>query len=111
VLNPAGRPKNLASIERIREKFGHRVEELIENLFALSKSGSENTRLAATRELLDRIIGRPMQTVEAVAARYDVGLMYLQALQRANGAAAKVIDDGDDNSNAGARRDPTEIIQ
>jgi hypothetical protein len=49
--------------------------------------------------------------IEAVTARFDVGSMYLQALQRANGAAAKVIDGDDDNSNAGARRDPTEIIQ
>ena len=110
-LNPHGRPRGLASIEQIREKFGHRVPELIENLFILTKTGSETTKLAANRELLDRIIGKPMQTVEAVTTKFDVGAMYLAALQRANGEAAKVVDGEDDNSNAGAPRDPTERIQ
>jgi hypothetical protein len=107
-LNPAGRPRGLASIERIREKCGHRVEELIENLFELTRTGSEATKLAANRELLDRIIGRPQQVIEAVTARYDVGAMYLAALQRAQ--INTVIDGGDDNSNGGPR-DSTEIIQ
>jgi hypothetical protein len=113
-LNPQGRPKGMASIEMVREKHGHRVEELIENLFELTRTGSEATKLAANRELLDRIIGKPMQTVEAVTTRYDIGAMYLAALRRANShlaPSAPVIDGDDDNSNAGAPRDPTERIQ
>ena len=108
-LNPHGRPRGLASIEQIREKFGHRVEELIENLFELTRTGSEATKLAANRELLDRIVGRPQQVIEAVTTKYDVGALYLQALQRAQ--RNTVIDGGDDNSNAGAPRDPKEIVQ
>jgi hypothetical protein len=82
-LNPHGRPRGLASIEQIREKYGHRVFELIENLFELTQTGSESTKLAANRELLDGIVGRPQQVIEAVTAKFDVGAMYLQALQRA----------------------------
>jgi K+-sensing histidine kinase KdpD len=92
VLNPRGRPRGLATIEQVREKYGHRVPELIENLFELTRTGSESTKLAANKELLDRIIGKSMQTVETVSAKFDVGAMYLQALRRANGEAAKVVE-------------------
>jgi hypothetical protein len=92
VLNPNGRPRGMASIEAVREKYGHRIPELIENLFELTRTGSESTKLAANRELLDRIIGRPQQVIEAVTTKFDVGAMYLQALQRANGEAAKVVE-------------------
>ena len=115
-LNPNGRPRGLASIEQIREKHGHRVEELIENLFELTRTGSEATKLAANRELLDRIIGKPQISADVSVTRLGVGQLYLQALQRASQRAhaisgEKVIDGDDDNSNAGAPRDPTEIIQ
>jgi hypothetical protein len=109
-LNPHGRPRGLASIERIREKYGHRVEELIENLFELTKTGSETTKLAANRELLDRIVGKPQQVIEAVTARFDIGSMYLQALQRASQRAHAVpvetVTDGGINGSVGAASDP-----
>jgi hypothetical protein len=113
--NPGGRPRT--AIEQIREKYGHRIPELIENLFELTRTGSESTKLAANRELLDRIIGKPQQVIEAITAKVDVGAMYLAALQRARNnshvaPSEPVIDgDDDDNSNAGSPRDPTEIIQ
>jgi len=115
--NPAGKVAGASpSVSQLREKYGHRIPELIENLFVLTKTGSEATKLAANRELLDRIVGKPVQTVEAVSARFDVGAMYLAALQRASQRAhavssEPVIDGSDDNSNAGAPHDPTGIIQ
>jgi hypothetical protein len=111
-LNPNGRPRGMASIEQIREKYGHRVPELIENLFELTRTGSEATKLAANRELLDRIVGRPQQVIEAHTTRLDVGAMYLQALQRANANGSNAVDithDGDMNGSAGGTSDPTEI--
>ena len=100
VLNPNGRPRGMASIEAVREKYGHRIPELIENLFELTRTGSESTKLAANRELLDRIVGRPQQVIEAITTKMDFGAMYLQALQRANGEG-QTID--------GAASDPTKI--
>jgi hypothetical protein len=94
------RPRGLATIEQIREKYGHRVLELIENLFELTRTGSESTKLAANRELLDRIVGRPQQVIEAVTAKFDIGQLYLNALRRVNShvaPGASVIDGDDDN--------------
>jgi hypothetical protein len=109
VNNPNGRPRGVASIERIREKYGHRVFELIENLFELTRTGSEATKLAANRELLDRIVGKPQQTIEAVTAKVDVGAMYLAALQRANGEAAKVVETAPATSHVLPREETTTI--
>jgi hypothetical protein len=100
ILNPNGRPRGMASIEQIREKYGHRVPELIENLFELTRTGSEATKLAANRKLLDRIVGRPQQVIEATTTSVGVGALYLQALRRANGEG-QTID--------GAASDPTKI--
>jgi hypothetical protein len=69
-------------------------------------------RLAAYREFFDRLIGKPQVTIDTALAKLDVGAMYRQALQRANSHAVPrltVIDGDDDNSNAGAASDPTEI--
>ena len=78
--NPAGRPPGSA-IEEARRRFAHRIPELFSKLFELVNSKNENVSLSATRELLDRLIGKPQQFIEAVTTKVDVGAMYLQALQ------------------------------
>ena len=96
VLNPGGRPRN--AIEQLREKYMHRLPELLEGLFELTKSDSPHVRIAATRELLDRLIGKPQISIDTVTAKVDVGAMYLAALKRANG----VIDGGNSNNGSAA---------
>ena len=59
-------------------------------------------RLAAIREILDRLLGKPAVFVDATHMKVDVGQLYLAALKRANG----VIDGG--NSDVGAASDLTE---
>ena len=86
VLNPNGRPRG-NGIEALREKYIGRLDEFFEVLIDLTKSKNENIRLRATAELLDRLIGRPQISIEATTARVDVGALYLQALQRANGCS------------------------
>jgi len=103
VLNPHGRPKGNA-IEQLRERYAGRLPEFFEGLIELTKSKNENMRLAAYREIFDRLIGKPQVTIDAAVAKFDVGAMHLQALQRANSHAVPsetVIDGDDDNSNAG----------
>jgi len=41
-------------------------------------------QIAAIRELLDRLLGKPQVTIEANTARLDISSMYLAALKRAN---------------------------
>ena len=85
VLNPHGRPKGNA-IEQLRERYAGRLPEFFEGLFELTKSKNENMRLAAYREIFDRLIGKPQVTIDAAVAKFDVGAMYYG---------------DDDNSNAG----------
>ena len=71
-------------IVEARRMFMHRMPELFDVLFQLVKSKHEMTRLAACRELLDRLIGKPQISIDAVTTKVDVGALYLEALKRAN---------------------------
>jgi hypothetical protein len=95
VLNPTGRPRG-NGIEQLRQQYMHRLPEFFEVLIDLTKSKNENMKLRATAELLDRLIGKPQISIDAVTAKVDVGAMYLAALKRANSHGAL-----DGNSNAG----------
>jgi hypothetical protein len=86
VLNPGGRPRN--AIEQLREKYMHRLPELFEKLIELAtNSQSEMVRLAATREVLDRLVGRAAISVDTTVTKMDIGELYRQALIRANSPA------------------------
>ena len=82
-LNPLGRPAN--AIASLRERYLPRVDELMEGLFELAHSPNEMVRLAAIREILDRLLGKPPVAIDTTVAKVDIGEMYLQALRRANG--------------------------
>jgi hypothetical protein len=47
-------------------------------------SASERTQITAISELLDRLIGKPQVTIDAVTTRVDVAGLYLAAMKRAN---------------------------
>jgi hypothetical protein len=53
-------------------------------LIELSHSKNETIALQATRELLDRLIGKPAISVDTTHTRVDIGAMYLKALQQVN---------------------------
>ena len=69
-------------------------------LIELTKSSNEATRLAAIREILDRLLGKPAVFVDAVHTKVDVGALYLQALKRAR------VDGG--NTSNGSNDEPGE---
>jgi hypothetical protein len=50
----------------------------------LTNSSNELTRLAACKELMDRMVGRSTTIVESTHAKVDICAMYLAALRRAN---------------------------
>jgi hypothetical protein len=64
----------------------------MDSLIELSKSPNETTRLAAIREILDRLLGKPAVFVDSVTAKVDIGSLYLQALQRVNSKAADAVE-------------------
>jgi hypothetical protein len=100
VLNPGGRPRT--AIEELRARLLPRLPEFMDGLIELSKSPNESTRLAAIREILDRLLGKPAVFVDATHTNINIGELYLRALQRANGSGnTSTIDDG--NSINGSR--------
>jgi hypothetical protein len=83
-LNPGGRPRN--QVESLRATYSHRLPELLDRLFELTRSSNETIQLQAIREILDRLIGKPVAVVESTHARVDVAALYLQALKAVNSA-------------------------
>jgi hypothetical protein len=99
--NRGGRPAN--SIASVRERYLPRPDKLMEELVELAtNSKSEMVRLAAIREILDRLLGKPPVAIDTTVAKFDLGALYLQALKRAN-----VVIDGDNTIN-GSNDEPGE---
>jgi hypothetical protein len=80
-LNPGGRTR---AIEEVKAKYSQKVPEFFERLIELSHSKNETIALQATRELLDRLIGKPVAVVDATHTKVDVAALYLQALKQVN---------------------------
>jgi hypothetical protein len=81
--NAGGRPRSVT--DALKEQFRNRVPELMDRLFLLTgRNNPPMVQIAAIRELLDRLLGKPQVTVEATTARLDIGSMYLAAMKRAN---------------------------
>ena len=91
-INPGGRP--VTAIQELRARLLPRLPEFMDSLIELSKSPNEATRLAAIKEILDRLLGKPAVFVDAVTAKVDIGSLYLAAMKKAN--------EGRGNSSAGA---------
>ena len=99
--NPGGRPRT--AIEELRARYLPRLPEFFDGLVELAtNSQSEMVRLAAIREILDRLLGRPAVFVDATHTKVDIGQLYLAALKRANGA---IDDDGGNSINGNAASD------
>ena len=86
----------------LRARLLPRLPEFMDGLIELSKSPHEATRLAAIKEILDRLLGKPAVFVDATHTKVDLGVLYLQALKRANG-----VIDGDNTIN-GSNDEPGE---
>jgi hypothetical protein len=82
-MNPGGRPRT--AIEQLRARLLPRLPEFMDGLIELAHSPNEATRLAAIREILDRLLGKPAVFVDATTTRLDIGQLYLAALKRVNG--------------------------
>jgi hypothetical protein len=77
------RPRNIVTELKIR--YENRIPELLENLFILAEPDKPYmVQIAATKEILDRLIGKPQVTIDAVTTKVDVAALYLRAMQRAN---------------------------
>jgi hypothetical protein len=81
-LNPGGRPRS--TIEEVRARLLPRLPEYLEALDKLTRSKHEATQLAAIREILDRLLGKPAVFVDSTTTKIDIASLYLQALKHVN---------------------------
>ena len=84
-LNPGGRTRALVEL---KERYLRRLPEYFEAIEILTESDNPSIQLAAIRELLDRLIGKPQVVVERQDRQQDIGQLYLAALVRANQPAS-----------------------
>jgi hypothetical protein len=92
--NPTGGNTKL-DIVALRERYRGKLPQLMENLFVLAAPDKPYmVQIAATKEILDRLIGKPQVTIDAVTTKVDVAALYLRAMQRANAglSEAQVIE-------------------
>jgi hypothetical protein len=92
---PAGGGATKLDIVALRERYRGKLPQLMENLFVLAAPDKPfMVQIAATKEILDRLIGKPQVTIDAVTTRVDVAALYLNAMKRANAglSEAQVID-------------------
>jgi hypothetical protein len=82
VLNPGGRPKS--AIEEVRALLTPHAPQLVAKLVELAQSENEAVRLAAIREALDRLLGKPPLAVDTTVQKIDLGQLYLEAVKKVN---------------------------
>jgi hypothetical protein len=85
--NPGGRTSGIGAV---RELLRPNAPAFVTALVGLLQSPNETTRLAAIREFLDRLVGRPVQVVENDVRTLNMGEMYLAALKAVNAHASTV---------------------
>jgi hypothetical protein len=90
VLNPGGRPRG--AIQEVRELLGPHAPKFVDELLRLLRSDNEAIRLAAIREAFDRLLGKPAVAVDTTVAKFDIGAMYIRAMQSANRSRGDEID-------------------
>jgi hypothetical protein len=84
-LNGGGNQWHKHDIVELRAKYRNNLPELMEILLRIARySTSERTQISAISELLDRLVGKPPVTIDAVTTRVDVAGLYLAAMKKCN---------------------------
>jgi hypothetical protein len=93
--------------DALKERFRNRVPELMDGLFQLTTPNNPPmVRIAAVRELLDRIIGKSTISIEAAHTTVNFGELYRLGMIRAGQAFKRA--DGATDGGVGAAGDPAE---
>src|SRR5215471_3126130 len=79
--NPSGRP---AAVKEVRDLARQHTPSALARLVELMNSKNEATALAAIDQLLNRGYGKPVQAVESEVRTFDMGQLYLAAVQAVN---------------------------
>jgi hypothetical protein len=89
--NPSGRPKGAGAIREMARAY---LPAALKKIGELVENPDPRVALAASQEILNRIFGRPVQSVESEVKTVNMTALYLQALKLANGdpPAPEIVD-------------------
>ena len=83
--NPGGRT---SALSEVRELLKPHVALYVQRLNELVRHPDPDVALPALREALDRLLGKPVASIEQDVRTLDMGQLYLAAVQMANRAPA-----------------------
>jgi len=93
--NPGGAPRDVGKVRlEIKRHAGDALKVLLD---LMMHSEDERIRLAAARDLLDRAVGKPSQTVEVPQAQTTVGKLLLTLAAQAEGKIDNGSDEGSED--------------
>jgi hypothetical protein len=87
--NLSGRPKGAGEIRELARQY---VPAALTKIGELVGSADPRVALAAAQEILNRVYGKPLQSVESDVRTLDMGKLYLAAVQAANAKPSAAID-------------------
>jgi hypothetical protein len=87
--NAGGRPKGAGEIRELARQY---VPAALTKIGELVGSADPRVALAAAQEVLNRVYGKPLQSVESEVRTLDMGMLYLAAVQAANAKPSAAID-------------------
>jgi hypothetical protein len=79
--NLNGRPKGAGEIRELARQY---VPAALTKIGELVGSADPRVALAAAQEILNRVYGKPLQSVESDVRTFDMQKLYLTAVQAAN---------------------------
>jgi hypothetical protein len=80
--NPTGRPKGAGAIRDLARQY---LPAALAKIGALIENPDPRVALAASQEIVNRVFGKPVQSVAAEVTKIDATKLYLEAVRRANG--------------------------
>jgi hypothetical protein len=98
-LNAGGR--RISAIETARAQLMPDLPKFLARLAELTLSKNESVRLAAIKECLDRLLGKPQVTIEATRTSVSVAELYKAAMlkaSRANSVPSEQVVEGKANA-------------
>ena len=87
--NPGGRPR---VPDELRAIFEAASTEAARKLAELVHDDDPRVALVASNAILDRVLGKPAQQVNASAASHDLGRIHLEALQEIQARGRRALE-------------------
>jgi hypothetical protein len=87
--NPSGRPKGAGAIREMARAY---LPAALAKIGTLIEDPDPRVALAASQEILNRVFGKPVQSIDSEVKKFDMNALYLAAVQLAQPGAPPIVD-------------------